>query len=172
MVKSRFDKVYVGGTSIGANLAIFLASRHPEISGLVLMATPYKLRIERLSLFFAKLLRKFKRYNRKFYPPTFGVSTTLTRIISYQTYPVDSALETFNLVKASREKIPLVTQPCFLLQSSSDHIVSRNNMDSIYNKITSKIKKKQYIHRAYHTFISDIKNEHVFEDILNFLNEN
>ncbi|MCX6765510.1 MAG: alpha/beta fold hydrolase [Candidatus Moranbacteria bacterium] len=171
-LRNKFDKVYVGGTSIGANLAIFLASRHPEISGLVLMATPYKLRIEKISLFFAKILRKFRRYNKKFYPPTFGVSTTLTRIISYQTYPVDSALETFNLVKASREKIPLVTQPCFLLQSSSDHIVSRNNMDSIYNKIASKIKKKQYIHRAYHTFISDIKNEHVFEDILNFLNEN
>ncbi len=171
-LKGKFDKVYVGGTSIGASITILLAAKYPEISGLVLMATPYKLRMERISLFFAKLLRKFKRYNKKIYPPTFGVSTTLTRIISYQNYPVDSALETFNLVKVARQKVPQITQPCFLLQSSSDHIVSKDSMDSIYDKISSKIKKKRCVRRAYHTFISDIKNEHVFEDILNFLKEN
>ena len=35
-----------------------------------------------------------------------------------------------------------------------------------------KIKKKEYVPRAYHTFISDIKNEHVFQDILEFIEEN
>ncbi len=171
-MKQNHEKVYVGGTSIGANLAILLAVEKPEIAGLILMATPYKLRMERVSLFFARLLRKLRRYNKKFYPPTFGVSTTLTRIISYQTYPVDSALETFNLVKASREKVPLIAQPCLLLQSSSDYIASKDSMKCIFEKIRSKVKEKKYIERAYHTFISDIRNEHVFEDILDFLEEN
>ena len=169
-LKGKYSEVFVGGTSIGGNLAVLLASRHPEISGLILMATPYKIRLERISLFFAKLLRKLRRYNKKFYPPTFGVSTTLTRIISYQTYPVDSALEAFRLVKDSRQYFSLINQPCFLLQSSSDHISASGNLEMIYKKIKSPIKEKRYIKRAYHTFISDIKNESVFEDILNFLN--
>ena len=171
-LKNNHDKVYIAGTSMGANLAIMLAEKHPEISGLVLMAMPYRIKAEKISLFLAKILRKFGKYHRKFYPPTFGVSTTLTRIISYQTYPVDSALETFDLIKKSRKIISAINQPCFLLQSSSDHVVDKKSMENIYNLIGSKIKKKKYINQAYHTFISDIKNEHVFEEILNFLDEN
>jgi esterase/lipase len=45
-------------------------------------------------------------------------------------------------------------------------------LEKIYSSIGSKVKKKEYISKAYHTFISDIKNEYIFEDILNFLNEN
>ena len=171
-LKNNHDKVYIAGTSMGANLAIMLAEKHPEISGLVLMAMPYRIKAEKISLFLAKILRKFGKYHRKFYPPTFGVSTTLTRIISYQTYPVDSALETFDLIKKSRKIISAINQPCFLLKSSSDHVVDKKSMENIYNLIGSKIKNKKYINQAYHTFISDIKNEHVFEEILNFLDEN
>jgi carboxylesterase len=171
-LRANHENVYFAGTSIGGNLAVMLAAKHPEIAGVILMATPYKIRLEKTSLLFSKLLKKMCRYNKKFYPPTFGVSTTLTRIISYQTYPVASALEAFRLVKDSREYFPLINQPSYLLQSSSDHIAASGNLEMIYDKIKSTIKKKRYIKRAYHTFISDIKNENVFEDILNFLNEN
>lgn len=171
-LKEKNEKVYVCGTSIGGNLTVMLASKYPDISGLILMATPYKIRLENLSLLFAKILSLFKKYNKKFYPPTFGVATTITRIIAYQTYPIKSALETFDLVKISRKYFGKITQPCFLIQSTSDHIVARGNLEKIYAIIGSKIKEKKYIKRAYHTFISDVKNEDVFQDILNFLNEN
>jgi len=171
-LKKNHEKVYAAGTSIGGNLTVMLASKYPEISGLVLMAAPYKIRLENLSIFFAKILRLFKKYSKKFYPPTFGVATTVTRVISYQTYPIASALETFNLVKISRKYFSKIIQPCFIIQSASDHIAARGNLEKIYAIIGSKIKKKKYIKRAYHTFISDVKNEKVFEDILNFLNAN
>jgi carboxylesterase len=171
-LKKNFQEVYVGGTSIGSNLAIMLAKNNPDISGLVLMATPHKIKWERLAQWFAKLHLRFKKYNKKFYPPTFGVSTTITRIISYQTYPVRSAIETFDLVRISRKYLENITQPCLILQSTHDHVVSKKSAEKIYGKIKSSKKKIKYIDKAYHTFISDIKNEHVFEDILNFLNEN
>jgi carboxylesterase len=171
-LKQTHDKVFVGGTSIGANLSVILAKNKADIAGVILMAMPFNIRMEIAAVFFAKLLHLFTRYNKKFYPPTFGLATTITRLISYQTYPIKSALETFRLVKVSRKELPKVKQPSLLMQSSSDHIVSRNNLEKIYNTIGSKIKKKEYIKHAYHTFISDIRNEHVFEDILDFLEEN
>jgi len=58
------------------------------------------------------------------------------------------------------------------MQSTSDHVVSKNSLEKIYQSIGSAAKEKKYIKRAYHTFISDIKNENVFEDILNFINRN
>lgn len=171
-LKKDHEKVYVMGTSMGANLAMFLAQKRNDVAGLVLMATPYKIKLERASVFLAKFVCLFKKYNKKFYPPTFGVSTTITRLIAYQTYPIKSAIETFELVKHSRKNLAKICQPCFLLQSANDHIVSKRSMEEIYERISSKIKKKKYIKRAYHTFISDIKNEEVFRDIFEFIEEN
>lgn len=172
-LKEVCDKVYVGGTSIGANLALILAEQEKNVAGIVLMATPYKMRLERTALFFAKALLFFGfSYRKKFYPPTFGSRRTITRLISYQTYHVKSVLEAFKLVQSARKNLGAITQPCLLMQSTHDHIVSRGSLENIYNELGSKVKKKIYIEKAYHTFISDIKNEHIFEDILNFLEEN
>jgi carboxylesterase len=171
-LQKEYEKVFIGGTSIGSCLAIMLAKKNPEISGLILMATPYQLKLEKISTWIAKLMLIFKKYNRKHYPPTFGLSTTITRIISYQSYPIASGLETFKLIEEARKELFLINQPCFLLQSSSDHLVKKKSMDAIYNQIGSKVKKMKYIKRAYHTFISDIKNKSVFEEILNFIEEN
>ena len=171
-LKKTHAKVFVGGTSIGASLSVMLAERNSDISGLVLMAMPYRMKLERAAVMAAKVLGRFKKYNKKFYPPTFGLSTTITRLISYQTYPIQSALLVFELVKKARTILPTVTQPCFILQSRSDHIVAKGSLERIYEKIGSRVKSKRYLEKAYHTFISDIKNEHVFEDILKFIAEN
>lgn len=171
-LKRDHEKVYVTGTSIGANLAVLLATEKPEVAGLILMAMPYKVRIERTMIFLAWLNGLFQTYKKKFYPPTFGLSTTITRLIAYQTYPIKSASETFALVRYVRKVISGVRQPCFLMQSTSDHVVSKNSMEKIYSTIGSTVKEKKYIKRAYHTFISDIKNESVFEDILDFISKN
>ncbi|MDR3559448.1 MAG: alpha/beta fold hydrolase [Candidatus Pacebacteria bacterium] len=171
-LKKNHEKVYVIGTSIGASLAVILAKNRQDVAGMVLLAMPYKIRLERTAILLAKLSSLFRKYNKKYYPPTFGVSTTITRVISYQTYPIKSALEVFELIKISRKELPKVKQPCLLMESTSDHITARKNLDIIHKKIGSKVKEKKYIPRAYHTFISDIKNEGVFEDILNFIEEN
>ncbi len=164
------EKVFVVGTSIGASLALILAKKHPELSGIVLMATPYKLRLEKIVEFFITIESKFRKYRKKFYPPTFGKRETITRLISYQTYPIKNVLEAAEVVREARRNLNLVKQPCLLMQSTSDHIVCRKSMEKIYIQISSKIKDMKYIKRAYHTFISDIKNEYVFDDILDFLN--
>ncbi|HHE45725.1 MAG TPA: alpha/beta fold hydrolase [Candidatus Moranbacteria bacterium] len=171
-LKKDYSQVYVIGTSLGANLAVILAKNKPSVSGLVLMAMPYKIRIERTMVLLAKLMSLFEKYNKKFYPPTFGVSTTMTRVISYQTYPISSAFEAFIPVKISRRILPKITQPCLVIQSSSDHVVARKNLEQIYASLGSKIKEKKHIKRAYHTFISDSKNGRVFKDILDFINRN
>ena len=170
-LRRECDQIYVGGTSIGASLAILLALQRPQTKGLVLMATPYKIKLESILEMWGKLILPFKKYNKKFYPPTFGAATTITRVIAYQKYSTKSALEVLKLVKAVREKFSEIKQPCFLIQSKQDHVVSHGSMEKIYEKISADIKKKKYIRRAYHTFISDIKNEHVFTDILEFLKE-
>jgi carboxylesterase len=171
-LKNECREVFIGGTSIGANLAVHFTAEVGDVAGLVLMAMPYKIKYESATVTVAKIMRFFGSYHRKFYPPTFGVSTTITRLISYQKYPIDSALETFDLIKKTREILPKITEPCLMIQSTHDHIVAKDNLEQMFADARSEKKQKKYVKQAYHTFVSDIKNEHVFEDVLNFLNEN
>lgn len=171
-LKKDHQKIYVAGTSMGANLAVMLGAHNPEISGLTLMAMPYAIRNERFTSLLAKIVSLFKTYQKKYYPPTFGQSEIITRRISYQKYPIRSVLEVFKLVKIARKELTKVTQPCFVMQSNSDHIVAEKSLEDIFLHIGSAVKRKKYIHKAYHTFISDIRNEHVFSDIFNFFEEN
>ena len=168
-LKDGYEKVYVGGTSMGATLALYAAKERKDIAGLVLMATPYKVRYEKIGTVTLKFLRIFKKYRKKFYPPTFGSRSTITRLISYQEYPISSVLELAELIKKTREDLSKITQPCFIMQSNTDHIVTRSSMNNIYKEIGSQKKKKKCIRKAYHTFISDTKNDHIFRDILNFI---
>lgn len=171
-LKEVCPKIYIAGTSIGSSLTIVFAKENPEISGLVLMATPYRMKFEKILELWGRFTSLFKEYNKKFYPPTFGSRSTITRLIAYQSYPIKNAFETFDLIKESKKNMEKIIQPCLIMQSTHDHLVEKNSLENIYNQIGSKIKEKRYISKAYHTFISDIKNEHVFEDILNFLNNN
>ncbi len=171
-LKKNHAKIYVAGTSMGASLAVMLAADRPEIAGLVLMAMPHTLRKERMIIWLVRFAKIFKTYQKKYYPPGFGDSRFITRRISYQIYPLRSVLEIFRLAKVVRRELSRVTQPCFIMQSTHDHIVTPDSLEKIFSEISSKVKHKKYIHKAYHTFISDIENEHVFEDILNFIEEN
>ena len=170
-LKKNHEQVYVVGTSMGANLTAMLAADNPEISGVVLMAMPYNFKRERL-FFLVTIISWFKKYSKKYYPASFGRPGMITRKVSYQTYPLKSVLEVFKLVKNSRLILSKINQPCLIMQSASDHIVTRNSLEKIFSGVSSKIKRKKYIQKAYHTFISDIEKEHVFEDIFNFFEEN
>ncbi len=171
-LKKEHQKVFVGGTSMGANITLCLAKKEKSIAGIILMATPYKMKFEKVGEVTVNVMSKFKKYHKKFYPPTFGSLTTITRLISYQKYPIGNVLELGKLVKKSRVDLHKIKQPCLLLQSKHDHIVTKNSLNELYDRVGSQNKRKKYLKRAYHTFISDIKNEHVFEDILSFLEEN
>jgi len=67
-------------------------------------------------------------------------------MISYQTYPIAIALEAFAVIRASRLELGRIVQLCS------------------YSSLPATI-----VTRAYHRFIPDIRNEHVFEDIADFL---
>lgn len=171
-LKENHRKVYVAGTSMGSNLALLLAKEFSEIPAIILMATPWKIKFEKAVWFFTRLNMRWARYKKKFYPPTFGARNTITRLIAYQAYPIVNVLEVLKLVREARQVLSEVKQPVFLMQSLSDHVVHKKSVEMICGQIGSEIKRKKYIKRAYHTFISDIKNEGVFEEILNFIESN
>lgn len=172
-LKEKCEKVYLGGTSLGGILSIIFAEKKPEVSGLVLMATPYKLKLDWLVKLVSRLSLLFgKRYWDKYYPKSFGSSGLVTRLVSYQKYPTANGIESHKAIEEARKKLPGITCPCFVLQSTNDHMVIPESADMILESVRACIKRKKMIEKAYHTFIADINNEHVFQDIFEFLENN
>ena len=171
-LKKDFSEVYVAGTSMGSSLAVLLAAKNKDVSGVVLMATPYELRSRKIMEVLGSFLLKLgKKYYSKSYPLKFRFSPMfITRMISYQSFPIKNVLEIFRLSDEVKKVASNVCQPALVIQSSQDHVVTKRSVEKLYRKLGSKNKKKIILEKAYHTFISDIKNEHIFEDIFNFLN--
>ncbi len=170
-IVGKYNEIFVAGTSLGGNLAILLASKFPKISGLILLATPYKPKARvktQILMFLAKLFRI--KLLPKYYPASVeSLGTAITPMVSYQKYPPESVRESIKCILASRQKMKSIKQPCLIIQSVDDHMILPKSADKIYQSISSKIKEKKYLKNTYHSFISDKNSRYVFKDIYDFL---
>ncbi len=97
---ARGLKVFVGGMSIGGTLAAIIGAKN-DVSGTILLGTPHEMRREKLHNWGARLQQKFFKYKKKSYP-LFSPGPNVTKIITYQTYPLSSAIEALDLVRFAR----------------------------------------------------------------------
>lgn len=168
-LKRNHDSVFVGGSSIGGNLALLLSQRRPDVAGLILISTPLYLRNERLGRSILKTVSLFMKYKKKYYPTNRAGVNASTRVTSYPTYPISNAFEAYDLIRESRRNVSRVVQPCFMAQSYHDHLVVRESLDQLYRSISSDSKKKLYVYGAYHTFVADPDKKFVHDEIAEFV---
>ena len=162
-LKKYSSKIFVGGISMGGNLAMLL-SEDESIRGIVSLGTPAMFRFQsagKLGLF---LLGLTKTYRRKYYPPWVRKKMGDRKVYAY--YPIESAKEVVRLTEATREFLPRITKPILILQSTSDHMVSKKSPQIIFDGVKSKIKEIFWVGNAYHVFAGDRK---VWEKIAQFI---
>lgn len=167
-LKKKYKKVYVGGCSLGGNLSVLLAQKYKCVSGLILLGTPFKMKNEKINFILAKFVSKFKKYFKKTYPLKTKKVCGIVRLISYQEFPICSAMEVYKVVCKSRKNLKKISQPILVFQSDVDHLVDENSMDNFYNLVNSSNKFKKIVPKAYHNFIYDTKHSFVYDDIVKF----
>ena len=171
-VSKQYKKVYLGGMSLGGTLALHVAVKNPNVDGLVLMSTPYKMKYEKAGLLIAHITRRFVNYKRKYYPRVLNPEPSITQLISYQKYPIGSAFEAFDAIKKSHNYLENIKQPTFLVQPKKDHLVSRSSIYDIYTRIASDKKKMRIIQKASHNFMGNGEHADVFDEVIDFIKNN
>ncbi len=171
-VKKQYKKVYVGGMSIGGSLSLHVAVDNPEVDGLILMSTPYKMRHEKLGFVMAQVTRKFVNYKKKYYPRVLNAEPSITQLISYQRYPISSAFEAFDAIKKTHDKLHKITQPTFLIQPERDHLIAKSSIFEIYKRLPSEQKEMRLIKKASHNFMGNGRHKQVFDDVVAFVKQN
>ncbi len=77
-------------------------------------------------------------------------------------------LKSSEYIKSNPHKI---TTPIFFQLAGNDKVVRRHTSEKVFDKISSKIKKKTLYSDAYHEIFNDICREQVFNDLHDFLQE-
>ena len=171
-VKKQYKRVYIGGMSIGGNLALHVAAKQQDVDGVILMSTPYDMRFEKFGVCTARMTHRFTKYKRKYYPRFWKAQPSITQLISYQYYPISSAFEAFKAIKESLNNLEKITQPVFLVQPEHDHLISRKSAQKFYSRLGSSQKELRYVKKANHNFMGNGDHRDVFEDVVNFVKNN
>lgn len=162
-LKKYADKIFVGGISMGGNLAMFL-SEDKNVSGIIAMgpSVKYKLHnLAKLSIFFMGLT---KTYRKKYYPPWTRKKMGKRKVYPY--YPIESAKTVVELAEETRRFLPRIEKPIFIMQSTADHMVSKKSPKIIFDGVKSKMKEIYWVEGVYHVFVQERK---VWERIGEFI---
>lgn len=161
-LKGRCTQVFVSGESTGALLALMVASRHPEIAGVMAYAPALKLSMPWRQQMLMRLLSPFKSYVEKSGP--FGEVWQ-----GYSVYPLKGAVELLKLQGEVRVLLTKVHQPLLLVQGKLDPTVAASVPAEIMERVRSKHKEMYWMENSAHCVILDVELDRVTELTLAFI---
>lgn len=163
-LKSRCEKVYVGGLSMGGDLALHLAAHFP-VAGVISMAAPVKILDFRFNgiAFFRFLQWRTSNLTGGVLDPTAPPHVTYPFVATRNLY------ELKKLMDHLLDDLPYVSCPALIAQGRKDSMVPPGNGERIYQSISSTSKHLLYLDRSDHVVTLDYDREVLFGKIEKFL---
>lgn len=163
-LKAECSTVFVLGQSMGGTLSLDLASRYPDIQGLVLINPAID-------------IPAFETYRNK--PPLEYVTEDRPDIknpdaveITYEQAPLHAYQQLLRYMDAIDAKLPDLRCPIACFQSLEDHVVPPGNTDYILSKVGSGNTQKYELHNSYHIASMDHELDFIAEMAIQFVKEN
>ncbi|MBT6753381.1 alpha/beta fold hydrolase [bacterium] len=172
-VKSEkgIKRVVLIGISLGGNISL-LVSQETAVDGIVLLGTPVHFK-NHLGVWMGSFFVPFfKKYLKKNYPKSIQRDFDFFNTTSYQYYPTICVREVLSATRHCAFSLLKVTAPLLILQTNKDYVVAKYSPWVIYNSVSSKVKKLQWIklQNEDHVFIQDEMKD-CFDMILNFIEQ-
>jgi carboxylesterase len=161
LLAARCERVFVGGESMGALLALYSASQHSEVAGILTYAPA--LRVSPKSLLLAYLVAPFVPHVAKSRLDVDG---------KWQGYPVNPILALLQMHRLQREvrrRLPSMQHPLLIVQGRLDTAIDLRGVDTLYHKIGSPLKELHWMENSTHAVILDRELEQVTEITLRFI---
>ncbi|CAM5735106.1 Esterase OS=Streptomyces fumanus OX=67302 GN=GCM10018772_68250 PE=4 SV=1 [Streptomyces fumanus] len=161
-LRERCARVFVAGLSMGGALALRLAARHPEVSG-VLVVNPAN-RLHGLPHALPVL--------RHLLPATRGIASDIakpsTAELGYDRVPLHAAHSLRAFLRLVDAELPRVTQPLLLMRSPRDHVVPpadwRRTCGASCRDVTEVL-----LEQSYHVAMLDHDADRIFAESVTFI---
>ena len=162
LLKERCATVFVGGESMGALLALYTASRHPEIAGVLTYAPA--MRIATHVVWASYLLSPFVPHVKK--KP---LELTNEYWQGYTVHPIRALRQLHRLQLAVRQVLPRVRQPLLIVQARLDTAIDPRGVKEVFQRAGSRFKEYHWMEDSGHALILDKEIEVVSILTLRFM---
>lgn len=179
MLRDQCEAVFALGLSMGGALALLLASREP-IAGVITMSAVCQIRDWRRSLvpilaLFVSAVPKGKpekdEFDERVRAEQRARGEEPIGHISYTAYPVRPVVQLDRMLAELRASLVRVTAPALLMHSKQDEVVAFENLQWIYNAISSTEKRQLVLENSRHVITEDVEREIVFAAAADFVAE-
>jgi len=161
---ARAERVFVGGESMGAMLALRTASHHPEAAGILAYAPAMRLAgVNRLQLWLISLF--MQSVPRRKAPRT--VVDDLWQ--GYERRPTRAVFQLLAIQREIDRSLAGIRQPILIVQGKLDTTVELSGAEHIHNRIGSAAKELHWLDRSTHCVILDQELPQVAEITINFI---
>ncbi len=150
---------------MGALLALYLASEHPEIDAILAYAPALKLKMGPLQTTLIRVLAPFVPYIRK---QKMGDDPFWQ---GYTVYPLKRARELLRLQRQVRGCLPRINQPILIVQGRLDATVAPSTAEIVHREVRSTVKELHWLPDSQHCVIIDREREQVNQLTLDFLRQ-
>jgi carboxylesterase len=154
---NRCDRVVVAGLSMGGTISCWLAARHPEIAGLVLVNPA----VEPPAESFLEMIRGMADTGAKTMP---GIGSDIAKEGSveqaYPDTPLEPLLSLMGAVGELRPRLGDIRCPVLLMTSPQDHVVPPSSSDLLAESVSGPVERFT-CERSYHVATLDHDAEEI-----------
>ena len=159
----RSTRIYVGGLSMGACLALYVGLSRP-VAGVVSMAAPIHIQDWRYrGLAFFRFLQWSTR------ELTGGVRDPEAHHETYPWCPTQSLYELKKLADSVRPSLPGLTAPLLIIQGRRDSMVAPSNARYLYENAGSPLKHLRWMEQSDHVLPLDLDRVQVARTVGRFI---
>ncbi len=162
-LKERCSRVFVGGESMGAVVALHLATRHPEAAGVLCFAPAVRLRLSRWKLLQLHVLAPFVGSVPK------GSLDSDDRWQGYNVNPLRGVLQLLEMQRALLARLHLIRQPVMVAQGRLDTTIDPRAGELILSGVASTLKELRWYERSHHVILLDVELEEAVRDMDEFM---
>lgn len=164
-LKQRCPTVFATGLSMGGALALYLAEKHPELTGLMLVNHAVWLK-PNLSLTLVPVLK----YVLPSVPAIAGDLKDPAAIeIAYEKTPVRAVHELVKMLALIKADLAVVAQPVLIFKSTEDHVLPLETGQYTMDHISSEDKTLIMLGNSYHVATLDFDKDLIAARSLEFI---
>jgi carboxylesterase len=162
-------RVFLGGLSMGATLALNVAARRADearLAGLISLAAPLRLVDWRLSFIpLAGWALRWQSWGR----PDILDERQWERHVAYRRFRISALAQLLRLMRETRALLPRIEQPVLIVHSRRDNTVPSFNAELILNSISSQERRLVWLENSYHVMTLDFEYEVVHREVESFI---
>jgi carboxylesterase len=167
MLAQKCPNVFVGGESMGAVLSLWLASKYPEIAGILAYAPAMRLNISAVDQL---KLRIASWFQDDFPKEHFDANEHWQ---GYTVNPLKGVVQLLRLQRATLKQLPKIHQPIMIVQGRLDRTIHPQSGEIILSKVASPAEAKQldWMEESSHVVILDNELDQIVNLTLQFIRD-